>query len=205
MKILTFRFSCCRFSYAIKVIINGNNEGSLSCNLLELKKITGISDHKNFFVGGRETEKGEKQVNFRNEWKKSEGKKSNIWIKASRLMFKWLNNWFIKMLKHQTYVPWTPTKVDVGISIFIYYTNLLLDDRSAVSSIISHEAANRKTIKTAETNRMQFKMLFLRDEAIKLSLQLLARKKTFPYSSKLQSAVGSFDCWTFTLVIFDAF
>lgn len=36
-------------------------------------------------------------------------KKSNIWIKA-RLMFKWLSNWFIKMLKHQTYVPRTPTR-----------------------------------------------------------------------------------------------
>lgn len=36
-------------------------------------------------------------------------------------MFKWLSNWFIKMLKHQPYVPWTPAlrKVDVGISIFI--------------------------------------------------------------------------------------
>lgn len=36
-------------------------------------------------------------------------KKSNIWIKA-RLMFKWLSNWFIKMLKHQTYVLQTPTR-----------------------------------------------------------------------------------------------
>lgn len=129
----------------------------MRCNLLKLRKSQEFLTARIFVWWPGTRRKGRKHKSIFGMNERKARKKSNIWIKASRLMFKWLNNWFIKMLKHQTYVPWTPTA-----QIFIYFINLLLDHQLCAVSI--HHLpwdCRRKTIKTAETNRMQFKMLFL--------------------------------------------
>lgn len=105
---------------------------------------------------GRKETKGKYKSIFKEN--RQEVKKSNIWIKA-RLMFKWLNNWFIKMLKHQTYVPWTPSAEVGGRSIFIFSYKFCCLISAAQFPLHPSWDCNRKDTKqTTKTNIMQFKM-----------------------------------------------